>query len=196
VSPSIIYPFRFDRSTLFVGNIGFGSVARLKDGVTLEQAHADAARVLPLAFEKFPGGPAAEFNARARFAPDIRLFKERLLGSTANLLWVLMGGVAVVLLIACANVANLYLVRADGKQTEMAVRAAMGAGRARIAWEYLKESLVLVVLGGAGGLGVGYAGLRALVALAPSSLPRMAEVSLDGGGRVLWRLSRSQAGSG
>ena len=131
--------------------------------------------------EKFPGGPAAEFNARARYAPDIRLLKERLLGSTANLLWILMGGVAVVLLIACANVANLYLVRADGKQTEMAVRAAMGASRGRIGWEYLKESLVLAVLGGAGGLALGYAGLRALVALAPSSLPRIDEVSLDGG---------------
>ncbi|KPJ89637.1 MAG: hypothetical protein AMS18_12305 [Gemmatimonas sp. SG8_17] len=181
VNPAIIYPYRFDKPTLFVGNIGFGSVARLKDGVTLEQAHADAARILPLAMEKFPGGPAAEFNARARYAPDIRLLKERLLGSTANLLWILMGGVAVVLLIACANVANLYLVRADGKQTEMAVRAAMGASRGRIGWEYLKESLVLAVLGGAGGLALGYAGLRALVALAPSSLPRIDEVSLDGG---------------
>ncbi len=181
VSPSIIYPYRFDRSTLFVGNIGFGSVARLMDGVTLEQAHAEAARVLPLAFEKFPGGPAAEFNTRARYAPDIRLLKERLLGSTANLLWILMGGVAVVLLIACANVANLYLVRADGKQIEMALRTALGASRGRIGWEYLKESLVLAVVGGTAGLAVGYAGLRALVALAPSSLPRINEVSLDGG---------------
>ncbi len=181
VNPSIIYPFRFDRSTLFVGNIGFGSVARLKGGVTLEQAHAEAARLLPLAMEKFPGGPAAEFNARARYAPDIRLLKERLVGSTANLLWILMAGVAVVLLIACANVANLLLVRADGKQTELALRAAMGATRGRIAWECIKESLLLGLLGGAGGLALGYAGLRTLVALAPTSLPRMDEVSLDGG---------------
>jgi predicted permease len=181
VNPSIVYPYRFDRSTLFVGNIGFGAVARLRDGVTLEQANADAARLLPLAMEKFPGGPVVEFNLRARYAPDIRLFKERLVGSTASLLWILMAGVGVVLLIACANVANLYLVRADGKQTEMAVRAAMGAGRGRIGWEYLKESLLLSVLGGAGGLAIGYGGLRALVALAPSSLPRMDEVSLNWG---------------
>jgi putative ABC transport system permease protein len=179
--PAIVYPFRFDRSTLFVGNVGFRGVARLRDGVTLGQANADAARLLPLAFEKFPGGPVADFSERAQFTPNIRPFKERLVGGVADLLWIIMAGVGVVLLIACANVANLFLVRADGKQTEMAVRAAMGANRRRIGWEYLKESLLLGVLGGAGGLALAAYGLRALVAAGPANLPRLDEVSLNPG---------------
>jgi putative ABC transport system permease protein len=178
-NPSLIYPFRFDRSTLFVGNIGFGGVARLRDGVTLDQANADAARMLPLAFEKFPGGPVADFSERARFAPNIEPLKTRLVGNVANLLWILMAGVGVVLLIACANVANLFLVRADGKESEMAVRTAMGANRARIGWEYLKESLLLGVVGGIGGLGLAYYGLDALAAAGPANLPRLQEVSVN-----------------
>jgi predicted permease len=178
--PSLIYPFRFDRSTLFVGNIGFGGVARLRDGVTVNQANADAARMLPLAFEKFPGGPVADFSERARFAPNIEPLKDRLVGNVTNLLWILMAGVGVVLLIACANVANLFLVRADGKQSEMAIRSAMGANRARISWEYLKESLLLGVVGGIGGLILAYYGLDALAAAGPANLPRLDEVSVNG----------------
>ena len=179
--PALIVPYRFDRSTLFVGNIGFGGVARLRDGVTVEQANADAARMLPLAFEKFPGGPVADFSERARFAPNIEPLKDRLVGNVANLLWILMAGVGVVLLIACANVANLFLVRADGKETEMAVRTAMGANRVRIGWEYLKESLLLGVLGGLAGLVLAFIGLQALVAAGPANLPRLEEVSLNRG---------------
>jgi predicted permease len=181
VDPALIFPFRFDRSTLFVGNIGAGGVARLRDGVTLDQASADAARLLPLAFEKFPGGPVADFSERARFAPNIQPLKERLVGNVTNLLWILMAGVGVVLLIACANVANLFLVRADGKETEMAVRSAMGANRGRIGWEYLKESLVLSLLGGLGGLALAYVGLYALAAAGPDNLPRLDEVSVNRG---------------
>jgi predicted permease len=178
--PALILPFRIDRSTLFVGNIGAGGIARLRDGVSVEQANADAARLLPLAFEKFPGGPVAEFSERARFAPNIQPLKDQLVGGVANLLWMLMAGVGAVLLIACANVANLFLVRADGKETEMAVRTAMGASRARIGWEYLKESLLLGVLGGALGLALALIGLNALVAAGPANLPRLDEVSLNG----------------
>jgi predicted permease len=177
--PSLIIPLRFDRSTLFVGNVGYDSVVRLKDGVTMEEAAADMARMLPMAFEKFPGGPVIASAREAETIPLVRPLKTVLVGSVSNLLWVLLGGVAVVLLIACANVANLCLVRADGKTVEMAVRAAMGAGRRRIVWEYLKESLLLGVLGGAGGLVIAVAGLRILVATAPVELPRLQEVSLD-----------------
>jgi len=179
--PLLIFPLRYDRSTLFVGNIGFGGVARLRDGVTLEQANADAARLLPLAFEKFPGGPVADFSERARYTPNIRPLKDTLVGSVANLLWVIMAGVGVVLLIACANVANLFLVRSDGKETEMAIRSAMGASRGRIGWEYLKESLTLGVLGGVGGVALANFGLDALLAAGPANLPRLDEVSMHWG---------------
>ncbi len=177
--PAFFYPLRFRRSELFVGNIGYDAVARLRDGVTLEQAVDDMARMLPLAFEKFPGGPVADLMAEAQFVPDLRLLKDDLVGHVADLLWFLLAGVAVVLLIACANVANLFLVRAAGKDTEMVVRAAIGADRARIAWEYLKESLILGLLGGVGGLALAQAGLRLLVTSGPAELPRLEEVSLS-----------------
>jgi predicted permease len=93
---------------------------------------------------------------------------------------VVMGTIGVVMLIACANVANLMMVRADGRQQELAVRAALGAGRWRIARELLLESLTLGVLGGIAGIGIAYAGLRLLISIGPQDLPRLNEISLDG----------------
>jgi predicted permease len=177
--PDLILPLRFNRSTLFVGNFGYEAVARLRDGVRLDQAVADLDRMWPLAFEKFPGRAVMDAETKVDFAPGVRPLKSYLVGSVADLLWVLLGGVCVVLLIACANVANLFLVRAEGKGTEMAVRAAMGASRSRIGWEYLKETLLLGVLGGVGGLAIAYAGLEVLVAVGPAQLPRLEEVSLS-----------------
>jgi predicted permease len=177
--PSIILPLRFRRSDLFVGNIGYESVGRLRDGVTLEEAYADLSRVMPQAWEKFPGGPVAASSRPDLYEVDIRPLRTDLVGPVANLLWVLLGGVSMVLLIACANVANLFLVRAEGKDGEMAVRTAMGASKGRISWEYLKESVLLGLLGGGGGLILALLGLRTLLAAAPTSLPRLDEVSLD-----------------
>jgi predicted permease len=96
-----------------------------------------------------------------------------------NVLWVLMGTIGGVLLIACANVANLMLVRADGRRQELAIRAALGAGRVRIARELLVESLALGALGGLLGLALAFVGLKALVALGPASLPRLQEITVD-----------------
>jgi len=177
-NPDVIAPLRFRRANLFVGNVGYRGIARLRDGVTIEQAEADMARMLPLAFEKFPGGPVIEAAKQAQYVATATPLKDALVGNVSNLLWVLLAGVAVVLLIACANVANLFLVRSEGKDKEMAIRAAMGASRVRIGWEYIKESLLLGTLGGVAGLALAYAGLRTLVALAPSQLPRMDEVSI------------------
>jgi len=177
--PAVIIPLRFRRSRLFVGNIGYDAVARLKDGVTIEEAQADLSRVLPQAWDKFPGGPVASSSEPGLYEVNLRSLKEDLVGPVAELLWVLLAGVSVVLFIACANVANLFLVRAEGKDSEMAVRQAMGASRRRLAWEYLKESVLLGVMGGAGGLVLALAGLRTLLALAPTDLPRIQEVTLD-----------------
>lgn len=177
--PSLIVPLRFRRSDLFVGNIGYDAVGRLRDGVTIEEALADLSRVMPQAWEKFPGGPVAASSRPDLYQVDLLPLRTDLVGPVANLLWILLGGVAMVLLIACANVANLFLVRAEGKDGEMAVRTAMGASSRRITWEYLKESLLLGLLGGVGGLVLAQVGLRSLLAAVPASLPRMDEVSLD-----------------
>ena len=103
-----------------------------------------------------------------------------MVGNVDKLLWVLMGGIGLVLLIACANVANLLLVRAEGRQQEFAIRAALGATRGRIASELLAESLILAAFGGVLGLGLAYGALRALVAMAPTGLPRLHEIGIDG----------------
>lgn len=177
--PAIIVLLQFDRSQLFVGNTGWDAVARLRDGVSIEQAAADIERMLPMAFEKFPGGPVIDTMREAQLAPFLQPLKDDIVGSASRMLWILMGGVAVVLLIACANVANLFLVRAEGKGVEMAVRTAIGASSTRIGWEYLKESLLLGVLGGVGGLGLAHVGLRLLVSSNLASFPRLSDVSLN-----------------
>src|SRR6185436_7507885 len=94
-------------------------------------------------------------------------------------LFVLLGAVGFVLLIACVNVANLQLARAQSRMREVAVRAALGAGRARLARQFLAESTLLGLLGGAAGLAAAFWCTRALVALGPASIPRLAEVTID-----------------
>ena len=115
----------------------------------------------------------------ARIGPNVRPLKRDIVGDVDKLLWVLMGSIGLVLLIACANVANLLLVRAEGRQQELAIRAALGATRGRITAELLFESLVLGLAGSVLGLGLAYGALRVLVALAPAGLPRLAEIGID-----------------
>jgi predicted permease len=116
---------------------------------------------------------------QARIAPAFRAFKQTLIGDIGTVLWVLMGTIGIVLLIACANVANLLLVRAESRHLELAIRAALGASRARIAGELLLESLTLAAFGGAGGLLIAFGALRLLVAMAPAGLPRLADIGID-----------------
>ncbi len=179
--PSFILPMRLDRGTVHLGNFGNTAMARLKPGATLEQATADVARLIPVALARFPPFPG--FNAKmfeeAKLAPNLRLLKSDVIGDVGSVLWVLMGTIGMVLLIACANVANLLLVRAEGRQQELAIRAALGASRGRIAYELLVESLLLGVLGGVVGLGLAYAAVRALIALGPGNLPRLDDISID-----------------
>jgi predicted permease len=176
----LVFPMRFDRSKLFVGNYGFQSVARLKPGVTLKQANADLARMIPMVMDRypFPGGFTRQSFESARIGPDVHPLKEDVVGDVGKVLWLLMGTVGIVLLIACANVANLFLVRAEARQQEFNVRAALGAGWGRLAREALLESVGLAVAGGVLGVGIAYAGLRLLVALAPSNLPRLGNVAI------------------
>jgi putative ABC transport system permease protein len=177
----LILPHRFDRSKVFLGNFSYQGIARLKPGVTLQQADADVARMLPIWLRSWPPPPG--FNRglfeTARFAPKVQPLKQEVVGDIGATLWVLMGTIGLVLLIACANVANLLLVRAEGRQQELAIRAALGAGWGRIAREMLLESLTLGLLGGALGLALAYAALRVLVAKGPESLPRLGEIGLD-----------------
>jgi putative ABC transport system permease protein len=178
---SLVLPYRFDRNEVFLGQFGFSGLARLKPDATIDQANADAARLVPISLTRFPAFAGATIKTfqEGRITPNIRSLKDDLVGDVQRVLWVLMGTIAIVLLIACANVANLLLVRADARQQELAIRAALGAGSGRIARELLLESLTLGILGGLVGFGLAYAALRLLIALAPGNLPRLQDITVD-----------------
>jgi predicted permease len=179
--PALILPYRFDRNKQFLGNFSYRGIARLKPGVTLQQASADVARMLPIVTRSFPAPPgySVKLFEQAHIAPNLRPLKQDVVGNVGNVLWVVMGSIGMVLLIACANVANLLLVRVEGRKQELAIRSALGAGRGRIAGELLFESAILGLLGCVLGLGIAYGTLRALVALAPTGLPRIREIGID-----------------
>jgi predicted permease len=178
---SLIVPLRLDRGKVMVGQFSYLALARLKPGQTIDGASADVARLIPIALRKFPPFPGATLAMfeKARFTPQIRLLKDDLVGDVRDALWVLMGTIAIVLLIACANVANLLLVRAESRQQELAIKAALGAGSGRIVRELLMESLTLAVLGGALGVLLAAAAIRLLVALEPGNLPRLQDIRID-----------------
>jgi predicted permease len=178
---ALIVPFKFDRSKTKLGNFSYEGLARLKPGVTMAQASADVARMLPIANRSFPApdGFSSELFEKAHVAPNLRPLKQDVVGDVGKVLWVLMGSIAMVLLIACANVANLLLVRVDGRRQELAIRAALGAGWGRIAIELMFESVILGLLGSLLGLALAYGALQVLVALAPTGLPRIHEIGID-----------------
>jgi len=178
---AVVLPLRLDPAKVFLGNFSYSAIARLKPGITIAQANADVARMIPAALRRYPPFPGytAKMFEEARLAPALRSMKDDLLGDIGRVLWILMGTLAIVLLIACANVANLLLVRAEGRQQELAIRAALGAGTGRIARELLVESLILGAGGGLFGLALAAGGLRLLTAIAPAHLPRLESISID-----------------
>jgi predicted permease len=180
--PALLIPFQFDRGKIFLGNFSYFTVARLKPGVTMAQATADVERMIPTVLSTFPAPPGFSLKMfeAAHLGATLTPLKSRVVGDVGKVLWVLMASIGLVLLIACANVANLVLVRVDGRRQELAVRSALGASWGRIASELLTESIVLGVLGSLLGLGIAWAALRVLVTIAPRGLPRVHEIGIDG----------------
>jgi predicted permease len=180
--PAVILPLQFDRGKTRLGQFSYEGIARLKPGATLEQANADVARMLPIVMSSFPvpEGFSLKLFQDAHLGPYVRPLKQDVVGDIGSVLWILMGSISIVLLIACANVANLLLVRIEGRRQELALRSALGAGRGRIAAEMLLESVVLGLLGALLGLALAWGGLRVLLALAPTGLPRIRDIGIDG----------------
>lgn len=191
---SLVVPSQYRREALFLIQFTEDGIARLKPGVTLAQANADAARCLPLAQRKFSMNPvfSADAFAQARIEPRIRFLKDHLIGDIGESLWILMGAVAVLLLIACANVANLLLVRAAGRSQEITVRYALGAGAWSISRDILAESLLLGFLGGGLGLALCLATLGWVRSSGLTNLPRIASVHADAS-TVLFTIAASIA---
>src|SRR5688572_7262316 len=179
--PELIVPLRLHRNTLTLGLLNHQGIARLRPGVSVEQANADVARMLAVWLNAWPPSPGMDRSVfhDARFAPRLQSLKQDIVGDIGTALWVIMGTLGLVLLIACANVANLLLVRAEARQHELAIRAALGAGWGRIARALLVESMTLGLLGGAVGLGLAYGALRVLVAKGPETLPRLRDIGID-----------------
>ena len=166
---------------MILAGFGYQGIARLKPGVTIAQANADLARLIPIWMDSWSNGPGtnSRFYETWRITPAIRPLKQEVIGNIGSVLWIVMATIGIVMLIACANVANLLLVRAEARQQELAIRAALGAGRGRIVRELLVESVMLGLLGGALGIGLAYWGLQLLAAMGPANLPRLNEISLD-----------------
>ncbi|HVG17616.1 MAG TPA: ABC transporter permease [Blastocatellia bacterium] len=151
-------------------------VGRLKPGVSLQQAQADFTSIARSLAEQYP-------DSNRDYGAGIVSMTERTVGDMRQPLWILSGAVGFVLLIACANVANLLLARASARQKEIAIRSALGATRGRVTRQLLTESVLLSLLGGASGLLVAWWGVEGLAALSSDNIPRVKEVGIDG--RVL-----------
>jgi len=177
----ILVPYAFERNKQPLAGFGFQGVGRLKPGVTIAEANADIARLIPVWMDSFSNGPGTDSHwyIRWRITPDLHSLKDEVTQNVGSVLWVVMGTIGLVLLIACINVANLLLVRAEARQPEMLIRSALGAGRGRIARELLFESVLLGLAGGIFGIAVAVLALRMLVSIGPANLPRLHEISLD-----------------
>jgi len=177
----VIVPLAFERNNLTLAGFGYHGIARLKPGKTIAHANADMSRMLTIWMDSWSNGPGQDPHIYEtwKITPTIHPLKLEVIGNVGELLWVVMGTIGLVMLIACANVTNLFLVRAEARQQELAIRAALGAGWARILRTLLIESVMLALLGGLVGVGLAYAGVRFLVATDLSNLPRLHEISLD-----------------
>jgi predicted permease len=181
MSHDLVVPLRFDRATVRLAGYNFQAIGRLRPGVTLAQVDADVARMIGVALTKLPPpeGMTIKMMEDARLGPNVRPLLDDLVGDIGKSLWVVMATIGIVLLIACANVANLLLVRTEGRAQELAIRAAIGAGRGRLAREMLLESLLLGLLGGAAGIGFAVAALQLVLTMNPAKLPRLELIAVD-----------------
>jgi predicted permease len=177
----ILTPMGLDPHNEPLAGFAYQGIGRLKPGVTIARADADVARLIPVWMDSWTNGPGSDphWYKVWRIMPAFRPLKQEVIGDVSKLLWFVMATIGVVMLIACTNVANLLLVRAESRQQELAIRAALGAGRARIVRELLVESLALGLIGGLFAIVVAHEGLRLLVAIGPADLPRLTEISLD-----------------
>ena len=199
-NPDIYVPLRWDRSRVTLSNFSYQAMARLADGVSLERARAGLAGIIPRTVERHPGGMTLQQARALGLAVRIRPLREELVEPVGNMLWFLFGAVILVLVIACANVANLVLLRSEGRHREVAIRAALGAGRAGLFRSLLLESVGLGLLGGLLGAGLAFVGVDVRSQCAVRDLPGFASCPGRSDGRTSrvqpLRQRRPRAGAG
>ena len=172
-------PIGLDRENVQLGAFGINGVARIADEATLGQVQAELDAMLSNLADVFPDEGAAPILVSAGFRPLVDRAREVVVGDIESTLWILLGAVGFLLLIACANVANLFLVRSEARHGEVAIRAALGESRGRLAASVLVESLTLGVAGGLLALPLALLAVRLLVRFGPQELPRLDEISID-----------------
>jgi predicted permease len=175
------YPLRLDPAHAQPVSFNYQAVGRLRPGVTPAAAAAELSRFLPRLLDEFPTEIPREMFAQAHLEPVVKPLRDAVVGDVGRLLWILLGAVGLLLVVACANVASLFLVRAEGAQRDVAIRVALGAGRGVVVAQYLTEALLLAAAGGALGVLLAQGAVRALRASREGAdLPRLAEVGVDG----------------
>jgi ABC-type antimicrobial peptide transport system permease subunit len=176
-------PLGLDPNNKFPGGFNYNAVARLKPGFTAADAERDFTAVLPRILELYPsfapGVSTQMLLDQAKPIPRIIPLQEDVTGGIAKTLWMVAAAAGLVLLVACANVTNLVLVRSDGRQRELAVREALGAGRARVLLHFMAEASLLSAVAAVVGLGLAWVAVRVLVASTSVQIPRLSEVHID-----------------
>ncbi|HEX5075214.1 MAG TPA: ABC transporter permease [Gemmatimonadaceae bacterium] len=172
-------PMAIDRAHLNNASFNRDAIGRLRPGVTIRAAEAEMTPLLQRLPDDAPGMMTRAMFEQAKIRVVLHSLRDDVIGDIRPILFTVIGSVALVLLIACANVASLFLVRAEARAKEVAVRSALGATPRSIVRLYLGEGLVLAVAGGALGVALAYAALGALLRLAPTSIPRASEISID-----------------
>jgi predicted permease len=167
-----------DERRITPGRLGFQLVGRMKQGADTSKLAAQLSIVAKRLPERF-GGTANYARLIEQHRPVVRPLEEQLVGNFARPLWILLGTVGIVFLIACANVANLFIVRSESRRRELAVRRALGAGRAGLIRSQMAEALLVAVLGGAGGAFLAWIGVPLLVRVAPEGVPNLDLVALN-----------------
>lgn len=177
-------PLALDPSTAFSGSFSLRSFVRLRRGVGMTTAQHELNELLPRAAELIPmvapGLTTASFFAQSGARAFLRPMRDDVIGTSATMLWITAAAGLLLLLIACANVASLLLTRLETRQRDLAIKAALGAGRLRALGQVLSEIALLSCLGGVGGILCAELGIRTLVAAAPPGIPRIAEIAIDG----------------
>lgn len=174
-------PLQLDPTHIRSAAFDYRGIARLRDGVSPAEAAADLQRLLPTVPEVYPGRLTASAIAATDMRAVVRPLRDVIVGDASRALWIVLGAACVLLVLACANVTNLFLARAEGRLRELAVRRALGAGGASLLGEFLSEAALLSSAGGALGLAGAGIGIRVLRSSGlGTSIPRLAEVRVDG----------------
>jgi putative ABC transport system permease protein len=177
-SVDVWVPLQLDPAGRAVNSHPYSMIARLAPTATVADAQTELATLTARLPDIAPSAYSPSFMRQYHFGMAVTSLQTEVVGATGRVLWVVFGAVALVLIMAAANVANLFLVRLEAHRREAAVRAAMGAGRGYLAAHYLAESLLLTVTAGAIGLVLAWGAVHAFIATAPSSIPRLASVTL------------------